>query len=171
VRLDRLLSLERDSIAQDVLFFGRLNPADYGLPTNTTRIQIITDSTLRRSRKYVGNLCIPRLNPTLREAMVSPDVIDDTLDFGRMVIGAGSAYTMPSVVETNGTEALVAKSFLQTSDGRYWLIESVPYNAIWRGLESLPDCRPSGGEQGAIRKGTLKDGARKHSQQNCIRAR
>src|SRR5262245_23450572 len=40
---DVIYSIDRGSFEQDVLITGRLDPADYGFPTDTTRLQILTE--------------------------------------------------------------------------------------------------------------------------------
>lgn len=151
-----LYTIERDSFSQDIIFSGYLDPAAYGFPTNTTRIQIITELFQPPTPEILRQPMYVETNSLLRQAMASPDLMDETLTFGRLVIGAGQAYTVPSLLEPAGSASLVAKEFTQTADGRYFLVESVPYSALQNGFYTLPDCSPNGPTQGAVRRGSLK---------------
>ena len=151
-----LYTLERDSFAQDIVFSGYLDPAAYGFPTNSTRIQIITELFQPPAPEILTQPMYVETNALLRQTMASPDLMDETLTFGRLVIGVGQAYTLPSLLEPAGSASLVAKEFTKTADGRYFLVESVPYSALQNGFYALPDCSPNGPTQGAVRRGSLK---------------
>ena len=151
-----LYTIERDSFAQDIVFSGYLDPAAYGFPTNSTRVQIITEFYQPPRPEVLRQPMYVEGNPILRAAMASPDLMDETLSFDRLVIGVGEAYTLPTLLEPAGAQSLVAKEFTQTPDGRYFLIESVPYSALQSGFYLLPDCSPTGPTQGAVRRGSLK---------------
>jgi hypothetical protein len=152
-----LYTLERDSFSQDVIFSGYLDPQAYGFPTNTTRIQIITELYQPPTPEILRQPMYVETNTVLRQAMQSPDLIDERLSFDRLVVGVGQAYTQPSLLTPAGSASLVAKEFVQTSDGRYFLIESVPYRELQTGFYTLPDCSPAGGGlQGVIPRKSLK---------------
>jgi len=151
-----LYTLERNSFAQDVIFSGYLDPQAYGFPTNTTRIEILTEFFQPPTPEVLSQPMYVETNSILRQAMASPDLMDETLTFGNLVLGVGQAYTVPSLLEPAGAEALVGKQFTQTADGRYFLVESVPYSLLQNGFYSLPDCAPSGAPQGAIRHSSMK---------------
>ncbi|HLH56540.1 MAG TPA: hypothetical protein VKY92_23345 [Verrucomicrobiae bacterium] len=146
-----LYTIERDSFAQDIVFSGFLDPAAYGFATNTARIQIITELFGPPAPDVLRQPMYVETNLTARAVMATPDVIDETLTFGDLVIGVGEAYTAPSLLEPSGASTLVAKEFVKSADGRYFLVETVPYSALQRGFYLLPDCSPAGPTQGHTR--------------------
>ena len=109
-----LYTIEQDSFAQDIIFTGYLDPAAYGFPTNTTRIQIITEFYQPPTPEVLSEPMYVESDPTLRQTMASPDLIDETLTFGRVVFGVGQAYTVPTLLEPSGSASLVGKEMVQT---------------------------------------------------------
>ena len=149
---DIVYSVDRGSFSQDVLLTGFLNPADYGFPTNTTRIQIITELyDLPQPDVIVRPLRVER-NQGIRRNMATPDLVDNVLGFGELVFATGRASRMVSGALSSEPSTTVAKEIFTTSKGRKFLIESVVYADIWQQLASLPPCtgKPS---QGAFRQG------------------
>jgi hypothetical protein len=147
-------SVERGTFAQDVVFTGRLNPSDYGFPTNTTQIQIITELYDPPTPEVLVHPLFVETKAAVRSRMVSPDIMDQTIGYGEFVLGSGRAYTIPTEAATNGTAATVFKS-LVTTEGRTFLVESVTYESIRRGMESLPPCSPLNGGQAKYKKSSL----------------
>ena len=138
-----LYTIEQDSISQDVVFTGKLDPADYGFPAATTRIQLITEFYQPPVPDVVREPVSIESDSTMRNQMASPDLYDETLTFGPLVFGAGLAFTLPGSLDPNAEAGLVAKEFVQNSDGRYFLVESVPFSSIQQGLVGLPTCSSS----------------------------
>jgi hypothetical protein len=136
---DIVYALDRGSFEQDVVITGRLNPADYGFPTNTTRIQIFTEFNDGNKPERLRRPLRVEKNDAARRRMASPDLVDELLGFGEFVIGMGKAFTAPTTAQTNGVQSVVAKEF-KTVGGRTFLIESVEYPAIQAGVETLPEC-------------------------------
>ena len=143
--------LEQGSFEQDVVFTGRFDPTDYGFPTNTTRIQIITEFYDGQSPHQIRRPVYVEKDARVRSQRVSPDLMDEKLGFGEFVLGTGHAFTTPSAAHTNGTWAIVAKEFM-TVDGRTFVFESVPYASIREGLNALPECDPATGGQARINR-------------------
>jgi RHS repeat-associated protein len=131
------------SFEADVVITGRINPADYGFPTNSTRIQILTEFYNAPDPDEVVRPLYLEQNQAVRNKMAAPDLVDHTLGFGEFVLGPGTAYLAPSASSPHGTGAPTAKEFT-TISGRRFLIESVPYVTIAKALQSLPPCGPSG---------------------------
>jgi hypothetical protein len=148
--------IDRGNFEQDIVFTGKLDPGDWGFPTNS-RIQIITELfSPPTPLKTVRPLSVEQ-NPLLRAQMVSPDLIDEELAFGELILGAGYAYTTASPAAENGAVAPVAKQLTKTADGRFFLVESVSYPWLKDALASLPDCSPPGEKQARFdRKKQLK---------------
>ena len=67
--------------------------------------------------------------------------------FGSLVFGAGYAFTAPAASNTNGSWAGVSKQMAE-SEGRTFLVESVMYDSIRKGLAALPS---SAGRSASLR--------------------
>ncbi len=133
---DIVYTLDQGSFQQDVLITGRLNPADYGFPNNTTRIQVLTEFyQTTRPAKIRRPIYVER-KQAVRTQMASPDIVDETLSFGKMVFGRGVAYRAG---ESSASGVSVAKEY-RTINGRTFLIESVRYGSVGKLLDSLPNC-------------------------------
>jgi len=123
-----------------VEFTGALDPSDWGFSTNS-RIQIITEFYNPPTPDELERPIYVEENPAVRAEMAVPDTIDYQLGFGRFVMTQGSAYVEESDAVPNGIAAVVSKEFVVTN-GRSFLVESVPYAAIAAGLKALPPCHP-----------------------------
>src|SRR5206468_2017127 len=78
---------------------------------------------------------------SVRNQMASPDLVDEVLGFGELVLGTGQAATLENInSEPRDTGAFIAKQLVKTTDGRTLLIETVAYKSIADELQSLPDC-------------------------------
>ncbi len=137
-------TISQGTFHQDVVFTGPLDPANYGFPRDTTRIQIITEFYGAPTPDELTRPLYVEANAKVRAKMASPDLIDHQLGFGRFVMTTGRAYVAPSAVNPNGLETPVAKEYKTVGDGTY-LFESVPYTAIAAALSNLPPCHPSFG--------------------------
>jgi len=133
---------DRGSFHQDVVFTGfdkNFNPTNWGFAessTNSLEIQIFTEFYAPPKPLILTNVLYAEQDPVQRAAMASPDLIDYTLDFGDYVFGPGRAYT--STTNTGATGGVpTAKDFV-TSEGRTFLVESVPYLWLAGQLQSLP---------------------------------
>ncbi len=124
---------------QDVMITGRLDPADYGFPTNTTQIQIVTEFYNAPAPERLRRPIYVEKDVKVRAGMASPDLVDEVLGFGQFVMTTGKAYVAPNVVNEGGNEAPVAKQY-KTIAGRTYLFESVAYNVLASDLLALPDC-------------------------------
>ncbi|HTI72503.1 MAG TPA: hypothetical protein VMF06_21185 [Candidatus Limnocylindria bacterium] len=134
-----LYTLDKGSFQQDVVLTSQVNPADYGFPPDTTRIQVMTEF-------YDGNQPLKTIRPLyvekdqrLRRKAAMPDLVDETLEFGALAFGAGRAFTGVPSREAEPVEAPVVKEFT-TLEKRRFLIESVEYVSVKKGLQALPRC-------------------------------
>src|SRR5581483_8807864 len=159
---DVVYTLDRGSFQQDVVINGHLNPADYGFPTNTTRIQILSEFYQPPTPQKIISPIRVETDEKLRQGMASPDFMDQTIGFGELVLGPGRAYTAASATNNSPGGAPVGKQFAtftnQTSI-RTFLIESVEYASIRDELEALPECNgqsASAGTRPAIHKARLQ---------------
>jgi hypothetical protein len=98
-------------------------PQDYGLNPDTTWIQVLTE---------FFNPPTPSIT-TIETNGLSDDV---NLDFGDVGIGRGGAFLTPG--PGNPARVQVRKHWEQLNDGRIFLIEEVPYQAMTNLLQSLP---------------------------------
>ncbi|HTX21667.1 MAG TPA: hypothetical protein VMD27_07410 [Candidatus Aquilonibacter sp.] len=135
VSADVFYTVSKGAFAQDVVFDKQINPADYGFPAATTRIQILTEFYNAPQPESVLHPIYVEKNEAIRSQMASPDFTDETLGFGNFVLGQGRAYTSANTNSLGG--APVGKQFT-TIAGRTFLIESVLYPSIEREMESLP---------------------------------
>ena len=135
---DIVFTLEKGRFEQDVVFKGRLDPAEFGFPTNS-RIQIITEFYEAPVPEVMTRPLFVQKNQRIRQQMASPDLIDQVLSFNEFIMDTGNAYTYPDASNTNGAESVVAKQY-QTIQGRTFLIESVDSQEIRNSLLSLPPC-------------------------------
>jgi len=138
---DVVYTMDYGSFEQDVVINGHLNPADFGFPANTTRIQILTEFYKPPSPEQITRPIYVESNESLRNNMISPDFVDHTLGFGEFVLNGGRAFTGATTNFNNG--AAVGKQFLTITNGastRTFLIESVQYPSIHMELNSLPEC-------------------------------
>lgn len=138
-------SIDRGAFSQDIVFTGRFDPAAYGFPTNTTRIQILTELFSVPQPDLLVQPVYIEGNAAVRKAMASPDLMDESIGFGNFVLGAGKAYAFPSADEPDGAGAAVAKEFVRTQDGRTFLVETVDYKYLAKALLALPECNPPKG--------------------------
>ena len=117
---DVIYTLKQGSFEQDVVITGRLNPVDYGFPTNS-QIQVITEFYDPPQPEKMRRPVYVEQKESVRRGKVSPDLMDEVLGFGELVIGTGRAFTPPTATHTNGTQTVVAKEFM-TIQGRTFLI-------------------------------------------------
>jgi hypothetical protein len=139
-----LYTMEMGQFHQDIILQGKVRPSDYGYSNDTARIRIFSEF-------YDGNVPEKVIHPLfveqdeqVRNSRVTPDLIDEVLGFGELVMGTGQAYTAAIDSDHPGSQAVVAKEFT-TIGNRTFLIESVEYVAIRDGLEALPVCPDNGG--------------------------
>jgi hypothetical protein len=137
---DVVYTIEKGTFAQDVIITGRLDPADYGFPTNSVRLQIYTEFYDPPEPERVRHPVRVEHDKRLRERMVSPDLVDEVLGFGEFVITTGRAVPAGTDRMTGEAAAPVAKEFIERG-GRMFLLESVEVASIEAELKSLPDLR------------------------------
>src|SRR5205814_5047818 len=136
---DVVYTIDRGSFQQDVVITGKLNPADYGFPVKTTRIQIFTEFYNVPQPDLIVRPIWVQTDPAVRNGMASPDFVDETIGFGEFVLTKGRAATVTNISSDDGNGAPVAKQFMR-APGRTFVIESVDYVSIRGDLEALPDC-------------------------------
>jgi hypothetical protein len=162
VCVDITYVVDRGSFEQNLVFYGRLDPRDFGFAESDfpdLDIRLLTEFYGAPPPNQERRLARSETDPLKRQQMVYPDVVDETLSWDEVTIGGGEAYTTPSEREISGTRATVTKEFQTVPDEqRTFLVETLDYLAIKAGMDSLPDCNPAGGAQGATIKGTMSRG-------------
>lgn len=143
---DVVVSLDRGSFEQDVVITGRIDPSDYGFPTNTTRIQVITEFYDAPVPDEVTHPIYVEQNASVRQRLADPDVMDKLIGWGEFGLATGQAFVAGTAPD-NGSAVPVAKDFRQIG-GRTFLIESAVYGPLAKSFSSLPDCRPAGASLG-----------------------
>lgn len=151
---DLRYTTERGSFEQDTIITGRIDPTQYGFPTNTTLVQIWTELYQAPVPDRIRRPIYIEQTPAVRQRMVSPDLIDEELRFGELAISKGRAFSALNDAPQN-PGAVVAKEF-KTINGRTFLVESISFLAIWEAMAGLPDC---GGTNGTPRLGLRKSRA------------
>lgn len=127
------------------------SPANWGFNPETTRLEVwheFFSPPEPKKRKILLPTAVP---VNARQKMVAPDFIDEVLDFGTMLIGAGTAFTIGLEQPADGsfTQPIpVGKSWM-TLEGRKFLVESVEYPAIVSLLEQLPNEQPQARVRGS----------------------
>lgn len=108
-----IYTLKRGSFAQDVVITGRLDPLDYGFPTNS-QIQIWTEFYNSPRPNIMKRPLYVEKDPKVRQQKASPDFMDEVLTFGdseELTFGTGKAFTPPTPKYTNGMQTVVGKEF------------------------------------------------------------
>ncbi|MBU6402020.1 MAG: hypothetical protein KGS61_17015, partial [Verrucomicrobia bacterium] len=137
VHADVLYTTHRGSFAQDVIFRGRLDPADYGFPTNSTRIQVITELYSAPQPDRIERPIRVEQDQATRNRMATPDLVDQILGFGEFVLATGRATVAGKVESLEAPAAPVVKEIV-TSGQRQFLVESVEYPSVQGQLQALP---------------------------------
>jgi hypothetical protein len=118
-----------------VIITARLNPADYGFPVDSSRLQIFTEFHDPPEPDRIRRPIRAEQNERVRRNMVTPDLIDEILGFGEVVMATGRASLANT--EPGSSAAPVAKEFRSLKQ-RAFLIESVECASIEAELRSLP---------------------------------
>ena len=146
VKADVLYTLTREGLSQWVLL--RENPPppeDYKLASRSARIEVWTEWV--EAPVPVKRPQVLRAEPDtlLRATMADPDLRDEGLAFGSMVMGPGAAFPLENDAPEQGyePEVPVGKLWIRAADPkggpeRTFLIEQAEYQSIQPGLQRLP---------------------------------
>ena len=138
---------------QDVILLEDLpSPADYGLDPQTSRLEILTEFIEPPQPSSSETILKREPDQALRQAMVDPDLRDQTLEFGAMRIGTGAAFSLSEGHAALGeTPAVQVGKEWTKMQGRDFLIEKVDYISIRPHVQRLP-------KSAAVRKEQKKEG-------------
>lgn len=127
LKADLKYSYTLSGLEQDVIIHQQpMTPEYYGLNPDSARLQMITQFFTSPN---------PTALTTILPEQAGISLADESVGFGRMQMVLGRAFLTGNSASDPG--ALVAKSWLAV-DGRQFLVEEVPVNAIAEALSSLP---------------------------------
>jgi hypothetical protein len=122
---DLLYTYTKAGLEQDVVIRAQPpTPASLGLDPDTTRLQVLTE--------FLNPPQPAETTSTLPE-QAGLALTDDTLDFGTMQMIPGKAFMLGD----DSPSARVGKSWV-TLQGRQFLVEAVPVDALAEQLDALP---------------------------------
>jgi len=143
ISADLVYTIERGSFHQDAVIRQRLDPADYGFPRDTTRIQIFTEVYDTPAPEKIRRPLYVEEDEAIRNAKASPDVVDEVLGWGEFVLATGRAFDSQIDQSSTNATAPVPKE-LKTISGRTFIVESVDYSQIKVQLQALPEAAQQG---------------------------
>ncbi len=127
---------------QDLILSERLpSPAEYQLADDPADIvlEVWTEFFDPVEPRRIPAILESEPDPIRRAEMVEPDLIDETLDFGAMMVPLGAAFMSEGDVGGEETDRLkVAKNWVTSPEGRHFLIERISYLAVKARLDGLP---------------------------------
>jgi hypothetical protein len=120
-KADVRYTYRKSGFEQDIILHEQPPPpSDWGL-SDAARLQVLTEFPEARE-------------PAIRSAAAGPGALpDETIDFGTMKMGRGKAFTLGQ----ERPSASVRKQWLKL-EGRTFLVEEVPIQAISKQLQKLP---------------------------------
>jgi RHS repeat-associated protein len=132
-------------IAQDILIREALpSPREYDATLNSAEVRLEIWTEFLASAEPVKSVSILKSqnDRVARQDMVDPDFSDETLEFGAMRIGQGTAFSLEPESEGSFREPVpVGKNWVRIVDGngfRQVLVEKTDYLDIKAELEALP---------------------------------
>jgi len=138
ISADLIYTIDRATFEQDAVIRARLDPADYGFPRESSRLQVLTELYDAPIPERIRRPIYVEEREEVRNAKVSPDLIDEVLGFGEFVLAAGRAFSSETDPHSTAATAPVAKE-IRNFDQRTILVESVDYVHLQEQLQALPE--------------------------------
>ena len=115
------------------------SPSEYGLDPRTTRLEVWTEFVQPPVPNRIARTLKASPPASKGAAVTGPGLTDETLSFGSMMIGSGTAFPLENgfVSPSDGGPVAVGKEWLNL-EGRTFLIEKVDYSDIEGELSRLP---------------------------------
>ncbi len=139
IRASVRIKNERGQFHQDVLLQERLSPehlAALGFDAKTVRLEVWTAFYESPTPSIHAVVLKAETNAVLRATMVEPDEVDQILNFGGdMQMPTGRAFMDGA---DGGKDVRVFKQWMQTPDGKKYLIEAASYSELKPLLDTLP---------------------------------
>ncbi|HKX60248.1 MAG TPA: hypothetical protein VJS65_00370, partial [Verrucomicrobiae bacterium] len=139
-RADVRYTYSISSFEQDIVLVEQPpSPAEYGLDPRTTRLEVWTEFVQPPVPNRISRTLKAIPSASKRAAVTAPGFTDETLSFGSMMIGSGTAFPLENgpVSPPDGGPVVVGKEWLNLT-GRTFLIEKVDYADIEAELSRLP---------------------------------
>jgi hypothetical protein len=116
------------------------SPAEWGLDPETTRLEVFTEFIEAPAAQVTSVTLKREENDESRRLMKEPDLVDQRLDFGGLVIGQGQAFPLGEQGDLfgGGPNSVPTGKSLERIEGRLILIEKVDYPAVLEQLGRLP---------------------------------
>lgn len=135
LRADLLYTCRRGVFSQDLLILENIAPADWGMNEQHVRIEVFTEFLAAPEPAQSVRFLRRQTDPLLRQAMVAPDFVDQTLDWGVMKMGVGRAFPIP---DRGVQDSVFTGKTWEVRDGRRVLIEAVEFSSVKARLAALP---------------------------------
>src|SRR6266542_708607 len=153
-RADVRYTHSKAGMEQDVILHQKPPPpSDYGLNTATTRLEVWSEFLAPPVPTIKEQVLRQETDPLVRQAMVMPDLVDQTVNFGSMQIGSGQAFSLDG---PDGSTVAVAKSWVRLN-GQQFLIEAVEFPRITPFLQALQQAAAPARQQNAELKTAVKN--------------
>jgi hypothetical protein len=132
---DLLYTYTKAGFEQDIVLRQQpLTPESFGLNADTATLQVFTEFFTPPQ---------PAIQTTTLPSQAGLSLIDNSLGFGQMQMVPGRAFLLGQNARDVG--AMVGKQWVQV-EGRQFLVEQVPVNAIVDGLITLPSTAKAVGQ-------------------------
>ena len=150
LRADVRLTYRTSGFEQDVIFREQPQIEARGLTAARTRIEVWTEFFSPDQPKIDTAIVYLEKNAITRQGVAEPDVTDDSLDFGAMLITEGSAFPVSESPFLGDNKTVrVSKAWVQNPEGRTFLVESISYTELEPLLKALPVAVVDVGKAGA----------------------
>src|SRR6266540_4129257 len=127
--------LEQDAIIRT--WPAGASPVDWGLPPNGVyRLEVLSEFIEAPPPLKVETTLRRENDEARRQAMAIPDLVDETLWWGSLMVGRGQAFPLGPQADETESEPVV-KSFTQIQ-GRTFLIEGIEWAAVKTQVQALP---------------------------------
>lgn len=136
IRASVLYKNSQSGIAQDLILHERpAPPADYGLSPRS-RLEMFTEFLADTpSPTLTQKVLVRESDEAVRATMAEPDLSDSSINFGKIIIGPGKAF---STGEGAPSAAYLVSKKYELINGRKILIEAVEHFRIQEELKNLP---------------------------------
>jgi fibronectin type 3 domain-containing protein len=155
LKADLRYTYTKAGLEQDLILLEQPPPPEeFGLNPQTTRFEVLTEIFRAPEPRKEAKTLKKEANPSRRQQMAEPDLIDELLEFGVMRMSLNKFFVLDNDKEDEfvlynsgkgmragfyktGRSGRVAKRWLQM-DGRQMLVEAVEYGALQELLATLP---------------------------------
>ena len=137
---DLRYTVTRQGLEQDVIIRTwpvGASPVDWGLPPNGLyRLEVLSEFIEAPPPVRIQTTLRRENDEARRQAMAIPDLVDETLWWGSLMVGRGQAFPLGPQADETEREPVV-KSFTQIQ-GRTFMIEGIEWAAVKAQVQALP---------------------------------